>query len=316
MNFKILLLIFLLSSSYILVAQETIVDTLYSIPELDGGIGYGTVDGIYGVDNSYGGFMVGDGFDGFEGQIEYYRGYLSFPLPNIPENYSLNSATLFVYQNSSVGNNVYWEYPVFNIGASEFEPPCLIEHIDYGNYLDAGDFNLPALHLADTISTIPEQGWRSLEIIDWVLDDLNNNRQYNQTRLRLSLDYDDDILSDKLQFRSANASWGKPYIVYSYRENSNIEDNQIIETNIFVLIYPNPINNNAKVEYYLANQQNVTVSLYNIKGQKVINLYSGTGNSGRNVINIDMSGISNGIYLLNLKSNNNILQSKKIIVLD
>ena len=319
MNFKILLLIFLLSSSYILVAQETIVDTLYSIPELDGGIGYVIDEDIYRVDNSYGGFYVGDTFGSISGSVEFARGYLCFPLPNIPENYSLNSAILFVYQYFSIGNDIEFANPIFNIGNEEINPPCLIEDIDYGNYLDAGDFNLPALHPADTISYTSEQDWRSLEITEWVLDDLNNDRQYNQTRLRLSLDYDDDHLMDAIGFLSGNTiAEEKPYIVYQYSHNNAIdEDSEVDKISDFIInLYPNPISNLARIDFNLPQQKNIDLELYNIKGQKVINLYSDTGNSGRNVINIDMSGISNGIYLLNLKSNNNILQSKKIIVLD
>ena len=318
MNFKILLLIFLLSSSYILVAQETIVDTLYSIPELDGGIGYVIDEDIYRVDNSYGGFYVGDTFGSISGSVEFARGYLCFPLPNIPENYSLNSATLFVYQYWSSANDEYWNYPIFNIGATEIEPPCLIEHIDYGNFLDAGDFNLPVLHPAYTISTTPEQDWRSLDIAEWIIDDIENNRNYNQTRLRLSLDYDDDNFTDALGFSSGNHPIYKPYIVYRLSPNYSNDDNEIEDFNYDLSNYPNPFIlsgtkrfSSATISFNLPDEVgNPRLEIYNVKGQRVRTIsihfdsaqcdnkavWDGTDNRGKPV--------SAGIYFykLNLES--------------
>ena len=317
---QILLILFLyalLATNFsLLFAQETIIDTVYSIPELDGGIGYVINNGIYMVDNSYGAFYVGDCWAAFQGSIEYCRGFLAYPLPDIPENYSLNSSTLFVYQYFSVGNNVYWDYPIFNLETGDVEPPCLIEHINYGYSLEAGDFNLPALHPADTISTTPEQDWRSLEITEWVIDDIENNRPYTQSRLRLSLDYDLDYWNDMLMFLSGNTIVeDKPYCVYEYINDSNVDENWIDSKLGILSVYPNPVNRDTKIKLSLSKKQQINIDLFNIKGQIISNLYSGLGNQGRNEISFNMANLSSGIYFLKFNCDNKKPMIKKIIVL-
>ena len=297
-----------------LIAQDTIIDTVYSIPELDGAISYNTQWGTYGIDTTYGGHSVGDWWSAISGGIAYGRMFLAYPLPDIPENYSLNSATMFVFQHFSVGNNEYWDYPIFNMETYDVEPPCLIEHIDYGTYLDPDDFNIPVLHPADTISTTSEQDWRSLEVTDWIIDDIENNRPFAQSRLRLSLDYDSDYMEELIMFLSGNTIEDKSYMIYEYIEDSNVHDDFPDQDQIKFCIYPNPISKNLKMGYFLKNQQNITIDLYNIKGQKLFNLFSGFGKQGRNEISLNIANLSNGIYLIKLDKSENKSLMKKILI--
>ena len=312
---SITIAIIIVVSSLSLYAQNTIIDTVYSIPELDGGIFYVINNGIYMVDNTYGAFYVGDWWGAIQGSVEFGRGFLAYPLPDIPQNYSLNSATLFVFQNGSIGNDEEGIYPIFNLASGDVEPPCLIEHLDYGNYLDESDFSLPALHPADTISTTPEQDWRSLEVTDWVIDDIQNSRPYTQSRLRLSLNYDTDYLMDLLCFRSANSTEYKPFMIYEYIADSSADEDYPVVEQKKIYIYPNPVNGNSKIDYFLSKQQHITIDLYNIRGQKISNLFSGLCKSGRNEISLNIANLSNGIYFLKLEKNEYKSITKKIVIL-
>ena len=302
-------------SSLSLFAQDTIIDTIYSIPELDGGIGYNTQWGSYGIDTTYGGHSVGDWYDSIDGGISFGRIFLAFLLPEIPENHSLNSATLYVYQYFSQANGEFGIYPIFNMETYDIEPPCLIEHIDFGAYLDQDDFNLPALHPADTISTTPEQGWRSLDVSDWVIDDIQNNRQFSQSRLCLSLDNDTDELGDGLGFVSGNGlQLEKPYIIYEFQEDNTTDNGNIDNSKCSIAIVPNPIRKDTHIYLILSMQQDIKIDLYNVKGQKVSNLFSGLVKKGRNQINVKIDNQNSGVYLIKLEKSESKSLIKKILI--
>ena len=318
----ILILSLLIFNSLIICAQETIIDTLYGIPELDGGISYNIYWGTYGLDTTYGVYSAGDAYDNFDGGVFYSRMFLSFPLPEIPENYSLSCATMSVYQQACTGNGEYWVYPIFDIGDETFEPPCLIEHIDYGNNLDISDFNLSTLHPADTISTTPEVGWRSVEIMEWIINDMEVGRTYTQSRLRLSQNY--DIISmddeDRLGFRDSNLAEGKPYIVYEYIEESSVQNDELQITNYELSNYPNPFNPATTISFSLTTEctENTEIQIYNVKGRKIKTLsfdsaqddsvvWDGTDNH--------QNQVSSGVYLYRLTADNKVLMSNKMIMI-
>ncbi len=83
-------------------------------------------------------------------------------------------------------------------------------------------------------------------------------------------------------------------------------------------IYPNPFHGIATFELNLAKTENITVSVYNIKGQCVTTLFSGTKTSGQQTLtwnSKDSSGniCSPGIYFLRLESSKNISNKKLIL---
>ena len=77
-------------------------------------------------------------------------------------------------------------------------------------------------------------------------------------------------------------------------------------------IYPNPAKNNAVLSVSLNNNSKVNVTVLNIVGQQVKTTSVG-GQVGENKINIDLSGLSAGVYLVNIKAGN-ATGTKKLIV--
>ena len=320
----ILILSFLILNSLIICAQETIIDTLYGIPELDGGISYNIYWGTYGLDTVYGGHYAGDEYDNFDGGVFYSRIFLSFPLPELPNNYFLDSANIYMYQYYSKGNDEYEVYPIFTIEDETFEPPCLIEHLDYGNSLDVSDFNLSALHLADTLSTTSEQGWRNIVVTDWIIDDLENAREQAQSRLRLSHNYDIISMSDAdgLGFSSSNHSIYKPYIVYEYVEESSVQNEELQITNYELSNYPNPFNPATEIRYQLSDiseKDNVSIEIFNIKGKRIktlnVTLSGVEGSIIWNGTDNHQNQVSSGVYLYRLVSDDKVLMSNKMIMI-
>ena len=77
-------------------------------------------------------------------------------------------------------------------------------------------------------------------------------------------------------------------------------------------IYPNPTNSKLNVTFNAKNASEIKISFTDISGRVIMqNNYS--VNQGNNNINLDLSGVSQGIYLLNITENNTGLRYKIIV---
>lgn len=85
--------------------------------------------------------------------------------------------------------------------------------------------------------------------------------------------------------------------------------------------YPNPFNNEVQIPFIVRADENVSVSIYNMLGEKVKTLFYGrTGTNSLRTVNWngkDESGNSvvSGTYIVVLKSGNRIQRAKKIVLL-
>ena len=265
----LIILLFLFIPGSILSA-DTIIDTLYSIPYLDGTITHSPGLGYFGIGaNSLIG-IAGDYYSALLWDYFFNRSFFAFQLPSIQENYVLNSATFFINQDMSYGDGVSGVYPQFNMQSGIIEPPCLIEHLDYGYSLDETDFFLSPLNFIGIISDTPEVGWRTIDVTESVLDDIENTRPFTQYRLRLALDMDNDPYEDLLDFRTGDSSYDKPYIVYEIVQQNGVDNFlnfNVIDYNL--QIFPNPFNPETTIKFSIPEDSKVKLTIYNIKGQKV-----------------------------------------------
>jgi photosystem II stability/assembly factor-like uncharacterized protein len=79
-----------------------------------------------------------------------------------------------------------------------------------------------------------------------------------------------------------------------------------------ISIYPNPARNKVFVSYTLKQKTKTQIKVFNLAGQQVIGLTftqpAGTQNTG-----LDISGFSNGVYLIQVMENSKITSEKLII---
>jgi outer membrane protein assembly factor BamB len=85
----------------------------------------------------------------------------------------------------------------------------------------------------------------------------------------------------------------------------------------FVNIYPNPVagSSTINIEYFIAKNGMVDLSLYDLTGRKILclsNLYLYEGN---HAAQLNMSGIKKGVYLLRLISSEGMVSTQKITIL-
>lgn len=83
--------------------------------------------------------------------------------------------------------------------------------------------------------------------------------------------------------------------------------------------YPNPFNPTTKISFSLPTEQEIELTIFNIKGQKVKTLYSGSAEVGEHTViwegkdNNDKS-VSSGIYFYKLKTNSKELTRKMLMM--
>ncbi len=78
--------------------------------------------------------------------------------------------------------------------------------------------------------------------------------------------------------------------------------------------FPNPVNNSTIVEYEIEKNSEVILEILNIKGQKLVMIDEGFKKAGKYSINIDLEEFSSGTYYYSLKSGNQRLTKKMIVV--
>ncbi len=92
--------------------------------------------------------------------------------------------------------------------------------------------------------------------------------------------------------------------------NPGIKENNPISD---VQNYPNPCSDYTKIEVNLTKASDLSVDLFNMMGQKVMQINKGYAASGINHITVNTSSLSNGIYFYTVKAGKNSI-TKKLVV--
>ncbi|HOY32301.1 MAG TPA: right-handed parallel beta-helix repeat-containing protein [Bacteroidales bacterium] len=76
--------------------------------------------------------------------------------------------------------------------------------------------------------------------------------------------------------------------------------NELNTGNFSVDVYPNPIKEQASIEFYLEKQSLVTIDLTDIMGRQIKTLTNTAYTEGKHVLNLDASYLSPGVYILRM----------------
>ena len=101
-----------------------------------------------------------------------------------------------------------------------------------------------------------------------------------------------------------------PNGVIGINENSNIT----LPTFMLITNYPNPFNNSTKIKYTLNKSSNISLNIYDIRGNKISEIFKGYRAAGKYEYDFTTENLSSGVYFIILNSGNEII-SKKIILL-
>jgi hypothetical protein len=78
--------------------------------------------------------------------------------------------------------------------------------------------------------------------------------------------------------------------------------------------FPNPTTGQATVQYKLAEDGPVSLSVYNVLGQRVATLVDGEQSAGRKQHTLDTSSFSSGVYFLRLNTNGKVVTERMTVM--
>lgn len=78
--------------------------------------------------------------------------------------------------------------------------------------------------------------------------------------------------------------------------------------------YPNPFNPETNITFDLVESGNVTLSVYNLMGQKVATMVNGVQEAGRHTISFNATSLPSGVYLYKLDVNGLSFEKKMVLM--
>ncbi|MBZ0198961.1 MAG: choice-of-anchor A family protein [Ignavibacteriaceae bacterium] len=78
--------------------------------------------------------------------------------------------------------------------------------------------------------------------------------------------------------------------------------------------YPNPFNPSTKIEFSVANNERITITIYNILGQVVKTLVDMDYAPGKYTVNFDGANLASGVYIYNMKTNSTNFTKKMMLL--
>ncbi|HCS20614.1 MAG TPA: hypothetical protein DIW47_08640 [Bacteroidetes bacterium] len=77
---------------------------------------------------------------------------------------------------------------------------------------------------------------------------------------------------------------------------------------------PNPVSNLMKINFELAQDADVAITLFDITGKEVLSLKKGIQAKGKNSVEVDVSSLASGMYSYSFKAGDAVLTRKFNIV--
>ncbi len=97
--------------------------------------------------------------------------------------------------------------------------------------------------------------------------------------------------------------------------SAGLDDENIVASEFFLSQnYPNPFNPTTTINYVIPNRGMVELSVYNLIGERVRQIVKKKQNAGKYSVTFNGSNLSSGIYFYQIKSGNNALTRKMILM--
>ena len=109
-------------------------------------------------------------------------------------------------------------------------------------------------------------------------------------------------------------NFGENFVVRITDTTADVENSQRPITFRLEQNFPNPFNPGTTIKYGLSNSSTVSLSVYNIQGQKVATLVDGRKQPGEYSIHFDGFGLAGGIYICRLDAGD-FIQTRKMLFL-
>lgn len=95
---------------------------------------------------------------------------------------------------------------------------------------------------------------------------------------------------------------------------SGVEDENLIPKNFSVSIFPNPFNPSTIIEVNIFQSDKYSIEVYNLLGEKVVDLFSGELTAGTSRFSLEMNNFPTGTYFVKIASAENIKVHKILLM--
>lgn len=79
-------------------------------------------------------------------------------------------------------------------------------------------------------------------------------------------------------------------------------------------VYPNPVVDIFILEFDLAESQNLLITVHDLTGKLIVELFNGHANAGHNLFSFNKGQLANGSYLLTISTQNETLKTEQLII--
>ncbi len=101
--------------------------------------------------------------------------------------------------------------------------------------------------------------------------------------------------------------------IYQIQINQNITSINDFNIKNNLIVYPNPAKDLISININLTQNSNLDISIYDINGKLIKNIYNKYSKKGKLTITTNISELNHGVYLLQAKSNLK-MQTKRLII--
>ena len=115
-------------------------------------------------------------------------------------------------------------------------------------------------------------------------------------------------------FDPANGSMQKVDFALAAESTTSVEGTIRNAVTYSLYVYPNPFNPAATIQYSLSQKSDLTISVYNIMGQKVAILFSGSKDAGQYKVSWNPAGAASGIYFCEFRTAGYSIVKKMILM--
>lgn len=98
-----------------------------------------------------------------------------------------------------------------------------------------------------------------------------------------------------------------------FQTPDSVQENGGMSSASELSIFPNPATDQASIEFNLNKSGYIELGVYDINGRKVLSLYEGNMDSGKQIVTASVQGLKSGYYLVRLRTGLKV-SSKKLIV--
>jgi len=118
----------------------------------------------------------------------------------------------------------------------------------------------------------------------------------------------------RFRFHYVSGAYSNNLYIDNVNLNATLGVESVSNENYHLVVYPNPMSNEASITYSLSSDQIINIGLYDITGRELKELAMGAQTAGQHTLNFSNENVSNGMYFVKLVSSSGTATQKLIVI--